>query len=59
MMVRPAGLPMTATSLPSRATIVGVMLEFGAEVAAKRDLRRALFDSLDVVARAQGELRPR
>lgn len=34
-------------------------LELGPQIVAKRDLRRVLFDSLDVVARAQGELRPR
>ena len=34
-------------------------LELGPAIVAKRDLRRVLFDSLDVVARAQGELRPR
>ena len=34
-------------------------LELGPTIVAKRDLRHALFDSLDVVARAQGELRPR
>ena len=34
-------------------------LELGPEIVPKRDLRRVLFDSLDIVARAQGELRPR
>ena len=34
-------------------------LELGPKIVAKHDLRQALFDSLDVVARAQGELRPR
>ena len=33
-------------------------IEFGPAIVAKRDLRRALYDSLDVKARAQGEVRP-
>jgi para-nitrobenzyl esterase len=33
-------------------------MELGREIAPKRDLRRALWDSLDVVARARGQVRP-
>lgn len=33
-------------------------LELGPEIAAKRDLRRARYDSLDAAARARGEIRP-
>jgi len=33
-------------------------MELGPQVAAKRDLRRALFDSLDAVGRSRGEIRP-
>jgi para-nitrobenzyl esterase len=33
-------------------------LELGPQIVAKRDLRRALYDSLDAVARARGEVRP-
>jgi para-nitrobenzyl esterase len=33
-------------------------LELGAQIVAKRELRRALYDSLDAVARARGEARP-
>jgi para-nitrobenzyl esterase len=33
-------------------------MELGAQIAAKRDLRRALYDSLDVVGRSHGEVRP-
>ena len=33
-------------------------LELGPEIAAKRDLRRARYDSLDAAGRARGEIRP-
>ncbi len=33
-------------------------IEFGPRIVAKRDLLRTLFDSLDVVARARGDIRP-
>jgi para-nitrobenzyl esterase len=33
-------------------------MELGPEIAAKRDLRRALYDSLDAAGRARGEIRP-
>ena len=33
-------------------------MELGREIAAKRDLRRAMWDSLDVVARGSGQVRP-
>jgi para-nitrobenzyl esterase len=33
-------------------------MELGPEIAAKRDLRRAMWDSLDVVARGSGQVRP-
>jgi len=33
-------------------------LELGPEIAPKRELRRAVYDSLDVAARARGEVRP-
>jgi para-nitrobenzyl esterase len=33
-------------------------LELGPQIAAKRELRRALYDSLDAIARARGEVRP-
>jgi para-nitrobenzyl esterase len=33
-------------------------MELGPEIAAKRDLRRALYDSLDALGRARGEIRP-
>ena len=33
-------------------------MELGPEIAAKRDLRRALYDSLDAMGRARGEIRP-
>jgi len=36
----------------------GTHLELGPQIVAKRDLRRALYDSLDAVARTRGEVRP-
>ncbi len=33
-------------------------MELGAQIVAKRDLRRALYDSLDAMGRARGEIRP-
>jgi hypothetical protein len=33
-------------------------MELGPQIAAKRDLRRVLFDSLDAVGRSRGEIRP-
>lgn len=33
-------------------------MELGPEIAAKRDLRRALYDSLDAAGRLRGEIRP-
>jgi len=33
-------------------------MELGPQIAAKRDLRRALYDSLDAVGRSRGEVRP-
>ncbi len=33
-------------------------LELGPRIEAKREMRRVLFDSLDVIARKQGEVRP-
>ena len=36
----------------------GAYMELGREIAAKRDLRRTMWDSLDVVARGNGQVRP-
>jgi para-nitrobenzyl esterase len=38
--------------------VTDAYLELGPQIVAKRDLRRALYDSLDAVARARGEVRP-
>jgi hypothetical protein len=33
-------------------------MELGKQLVAKRDIRKALYDSLDVQARGRGEVRP-
>ena len=38
--------------------VTDAYLELGPRIVAKRDIRRALYDSLDTVARARGEIRP-
>jgi para-nitrobenzyl esterase len=43
---------------PAYDPISDAYLELGAQIVAKRDLRRALYDSLDAVARGRGEVRP-
>ena len=39
-------------------SVTGAYLELGPQIVAKRDPRRALYDSLDAVARTRGEVRP-
>jgi para-nitrobenzyl esterase len=43
---------------PAYDPISEAYLELGPQIVAKRDLRRALYDSLDAVARGRGEVRP-
>jgi para-nitrobenzyl esterase len=43
---------------PKYDPVTDAYIELGATVVAKRDIRRALYDSLDVQARARGEVRP-
>ena len=58
------GDPNAATSAgrwpfwPSYRRVGEAYLELGPQIVAKRDLRRVLYDSLDAVARAHGEVRP-
>ena len=43
---------------PKYDSTTDAYIELGPVVVAKRDIRRALYDSLDVQARARGEVRP-
>ena len=43
---------------PVYDAITDAYMELGPRIVAKRDLRRALYDSLDVVGRSRGQVRP-
>jgi len=43
---------------PAYDPVTDAYLELGPQIVARRDLRRALYDSLDTAARARGEVRP-
>jgi len=56
----PNGAPAAAKwpPWPVYDAVTDAYIELGPQIVAKRDLRRALYDSLDAVGRARGEVRP-